>query len=410
MTLADVPTSATSIDFDLVSVDDHVVEPATLWTDRLPRRFQDAAPRVRRETVPMVSKPGESKEGDVWYFGEDRVEVTRGFAAVSYEDRSQLELEVMTYDEMRPGAFDVKQRLADMDLDGVEASVCFPNAFVRFCGQRFLSGPDKELGLACVRAYNDFLVEDWAGQSDGRLYGVGIIPLWDARLAAQEIYRISGRGITSVCFSEIPPRLGLPSLYSGDWDPFLAACEETSTVVNMHIGSSSEVHTSSADAPIGVRVANDFHNSAFSVTDWLLSGVFIRFPGLKAAFSEGQAGWLPFLLSRLDQLWAGKAPLIGFNHLPEAPSSYVPGHVYTCIFNDPAAMQLITQAYRGGVFQVTEDNTMFEVDYPHNDSVWPHSKQTAAELTAELTPAQREKVLRTNAARLYRVRRVLGTL
>jgi predicted TIM-barrel fold metal-dependent hydrolase len=355
----------------------------------------------------MVSRPGETKPADVWYFGNDRVEVTRGFAAVSFEDRSELELEAMTYDEMRPGAFDVKQRLADMDLDGVEASVCFPNAFVRFCGQRFLEAPDKDLALRCVQAYNDFLIDEWAGPSDGRLLGAGVIPLWDAQLAAREIYRIAERGMTSVCFSEIPPRLGLPSLYSSDWNPFLAACDETSTVINMHIGSSSEVHISSADAPIGVMVANNFHNSAFSVTDWLLSGVFQRFTGLKTAFSEGQAGWLPYLLSRLDQLWAGGAPLIGFNHLPNPPSSYVAGHIYLCVFNDPVAMHLITQSAQGGIYQVTEENTMFETDYPHNDSVWPHSRQTAAELTRELTGTQREKVLRTNAAKLYRIERVL---
>ena len=90
----------------------------------------------------------------------------------------------------------------------------------------------------CVRAYNDWLVEDWCGPSNGTARG-RIIPLWDAGLAAEEIRRNAPRGLTSVCFSEIPVRLGLPSMYGGYWDPFFEACADTGTVINLHIGSSS---------------------------------------------------------------------------------------------------------------------------------------------------------------------------
>jgi predicted TIM-barrel fold metal-dependent hydrolase len=326
---------------------------------------------------------------------------------VSFEAH-ELEAEAMTFDEMRPGVFDVAARLADMDLDGVEASVCFPNNVVRFCGQRFLDAADRELGLVCVQAYNDFLVEEWNAPSGGRLSGAGVIPLWDVTLAAEEVRHNSARGLTSVCFSEIPARLGLPSMYSGYWDPFFAACEETHTVINLHIGSSSQVFSTSADAPGGVRVANHFHNSAFSLSDWLVSGAFVRFPGLQIAFSEGQAGWLPYLLGRLDDLWHGGAPVIGFNRIPEPPSHYIAGHVYACIFDDLSAVALAHQHGRDDVFQVSFDNLMFETDYPHNDSTWPRSRERARRLTAGLDAQQREKVLRRNAATLYRVDRVLA--
>jgi predicted TIM-barrel fold metal-dependent hydrolase len=188
----------------------------------------------------------------------------------------------------------------------------------------------------------------------------------------------------------------------------LAACEETGTVINLHIGSSSEVHTSSADAPVGVRVSNHFHNSAFSVSAWLVSGAFVRFPRLRTAFSEGQAGWLPYLLTRLDGLWHSGAPLIGFDVLKEPPSHYVGGHIYTCIFDDPVAIAMVHHFGEADVYQVSEDNLMFETDYPHNDSTWPHSRQAALRLTGTLTTRQREKVLRTNAAQLYRIERVLA--
>ena len=49
-----------------------------------------------------------------------------------------------------------------MALDGVDISLCFPDLFIRFCGQRFLQGEDKQLALLCVQRYNDWLLEEWA--------------------------------------------------------------------------------------------------------------------------------------------------------------------------------------------------------------------------------------------------------
>jgi predicted TIM-barrel fold metal-dependent hydrolase len=304
----------------------------------------------------------------------------------------------MTFEEMRPGCFEVEPRLADMDIDGVEASVCFPNTFVRFCGQRFLECPDRDLALQCVLFYNDWLVEEWSAPSDGRLLGAGIIPLWDADLAASEVRRNAARGLTSVCFTEIPARLRLPSMYSGYWDPFFGACDETNTVINLHIGSSSTFHSTSEDAPQVIRVSNHFSNCAFSLSDWLVSGAFDRFSTLRIAFSEGQAGWIPYLTSRLDAAWRKGTPLLGCD-LPRLPSSYLADHVYACVFDDPIGMRLIDE--------IGEDNICWETDYPHNDSTWPDSKKHAESLTASLSSTVREKVLRTNAARLYNVERVL---
>ena len=124
-----------------------------------------------------------------------------------------------------------------MDANHIEAALCFPT-FPRFCGQTFTEAKDKELGLLCVKAYNDWMVEEWCGDSGGRLIPLCLIPLWDAELAAAEVRRNAERGVRAVCFSEIPPFLGLPSVHDPDhyWDPFFRACAETKTIVNMHIG------------------------------------------------------------------------------------------------------------------------------------------------------------------------------
>ena len=129
-------------------------------------------------------------------------------------------------------------------------------------------------------------------------------PPLNADLAAQEIRRCTGKSSIAVAFSENPVPLGLPSIYGNYWDPFLAACEETETVINMHIGSSSAMAKTAPDAPLEAGMALTSENSVHAFVDWLSSGVLARFPGIKIALSEGQVGWMPFMLERLDSVWS----------------------------------------------------------------------------------------------------------
>ena len=117
--------------------------------------------------------------------------------------------------------------------------------------------------------------------------------------------RDSERGVRAVCFSEIPPFLGLPSVHDPDhyWDPFFRACEETGTVINMHIGSSSKMPSTSADAPPAVGSTLTHSNATYSMVDFMFSGVLVRFPELKLAYAEGQIGWIPYILERADVVW-----------------------------------------------------------------------------------------------------------
>src|SRR5207302_10329981 len=138
-------------------------------------------------------------------------------------------------------------------------------------------GNGKERGVACVRAYNDWMGDEWCGDSDGRLIPLCLIPVWDVGLAVAEIKRNAERGARAVCFSEIPVHLGLPSIHTGYWDPFFAASEETRTTVCMHIGSSSKMPATSTDAPPSVAILLSCNNSMASLADFLFSGVLVRF-------------------------------------------------------------------------------------------------------------------------------------
>ena len=389
----------------IISVDDHVVEPAGVWMDRLPSKYADVGPRIVRAPVGELSfvggkfaaapgRPGDPGDQVDWWFYEDlRRPLLRLDAAVGVP-REDVTLKGITYDDMRPGAWQVKPRLEDMDTNWIEASLCFPT-FPRFCGQTFSEAKDKELARLCVQAYNDWMIDEWCGDSGGRLIPLPLIPLWDAELAAVEVRRSAGRGAHAVCFSEIPPFLGLPSIHdpSNYWDPFFAACEETDTVICMHIGSSSKMPSTSKDAPPAVGSTITFANACFSLVDWLMSGVFTRFPNLVIAYSEGQIGWIPYILERADIVWEENRGWGGVaDKVLEPPSQLFRKHVYGCFFSDAHGLRSLDE--------IGVDNVTYESDYPHSDSTWPNTRQIAEEQMQGLDSEAIEKIVRGNAIRM----------
>ena len=385
----------------IVSVDDHVVEPPHVWERWLPAKHRDKGPRVERRGIGTMRHVGggtyeqtfdsDGPQADCWVY-EDLVYIHKRHVAAVGFDRDEMTMSPMTYDEMRPGCYDPKARVDDMELNWVEASLSFPS-FPRFCGQTFLEAKDRELAEACVYAYNDWMVDEWCGDSGGRLIPLPIIPLWDAELAAAEVRRNADRGAHAVCFSEIPAVLGLPSIHTGDWDPFFTACAETGTVVCMHIGSSSKMPATSADAPVAVAATLSFGNAMSSLTDFLFSGVLVRFPDLKLAYSEGQIGWIPYILERADDVWLEHRAWGGVRDIvPEPPSTYYYRQVFGCFFRDRHGIESLET--------VGVDNTTFETDYPHTDSTWPHTKKVAQELMAGLPDDVVHKLVRGNAIRM----------
>jgi predicted TIM-barrel fold metal-dependent hydrolase len=385
----------------IIDVDAHVVEPPDVWSSRLPAKYREVGPRVRYlpggtprlDGGGYVEEPGAEGPEVAWWFYEDhRYSVKRLVAAAGYP-AEEVTMGGVTFDRMRPGCWRPRDRLADMDLNGVQAQLCFPN-YPRFCGQVFLRAKDRELALLCVRAYNDWMVEEWCGSSGGRLVPLCLVPLWDARLAAAEVRRSAARGVRAVAFSELPAYLGLPGIHTGYWDPFFAACEETGTVVCMHIGSGTRTPQTSADAPDAVAATIIFGNSVASLADFLFSGVLHRFPGLRLMYAEAQIGWIPYLLERIDDVWETHRGWSGSRDAcPERPSTYYFRQVHSCFFKDAVGVEML--------HRVGADNVMFETDYPHQDGTWPHSVRAAEEQFGHLDEATVRKIARGNAIRLF---------
>ena len=380
----------------IISIDDHVIEPADVWQNRLPAKYREVGPRVIQERGKMQFVGGvfsyePSNEGELcdwWLYEDKRVPQTRLSAAAGFS-REEVKVTGITYEEMRDGCYDPVARLSDMDMNHTEAQMSFPS-FPRFCGQTFMEAEDKELSDLCVKAYNDWMVEEWCAGSDGRLIPLTIVQLWDAELAAAEIHRNAERGVRAVCFSEIPPYLNLPSIHTDYWEPFFRACEETGTVINMHIGSSSKMPSTSTDAPAAVGSTLTFGNAMSSMADWLFSGWLDRLPTLKLAYSEGQIGWIPYILERADNVWEENRAWGGFgDKVPEPPSTYYYRQIYGCFFDDVYGLDNLEK--------VGVNNICFETDYPHSDSTWPHSKETAEKLMGHLPEDVIYKLMRGNA-------------
>ncbi len=393
----------------IVSVDDHVIEPPNVWQDRLPEKFKAVGPRVERRRVAEMTFVGGKFShamgddadtslpwADWWLFEDKAIPHTRLAAAVGVP-REEVTVSPITYEDMRTGCYDQAERLADMDANWTEAQMCFPT-MPRFCGQTFTEMADHELGLLCVQAYNDWMVDEWCAGTAGRLVPLMIVPLWDAELAAAEVQRMAARGVTATCFTEIPPNLGLPSIHSGYWDPFFAACNDTGMVVNMHIGSSSKMPSTSPDAPPLVGSTLTFMNCTMSMVDFLMSGVLVRFPNVKLAYAEGQLGWIPYILERADKVWHDNRAWGGVgDSVPEPPSTYYYRQIFPCFFDDESGLTPEALA------KVGEDNAVFETDYPHSDSTWPHTKEVAGKLMGHLPEATVRKLVRGNAIKLLQL-------
>ena len=365
----------------VISVDDHVVEPPHLFEGRVPTRFAASAPHII-ET---------SRGHQVWEFEGQRFSQV-GMNAIAGRRPETVKVEPFRFDQMRPGCYDIDARIHDMDLNGVWASLNFPSQITGFCGRVFFQAADQELGLACVRAWNDWLYDEWYCAHPDRIIPLGITYLSDPVLAVREIERNAARGFTSVTFPERPHSIGLPSLWERDhWDPIIEACVATDTVVSLHVGSSG-LDLPPAGAPAMQLVATLFgQQSLGACAEWLWSGYPYQHPTLKIAMSEGGIGWVAMLLDRLDNIVDRSGYGLGWDL---RPADVLRRNFWFCTIDDPST---IDTRHAIGV-----ENIMVETDYPHGDGTWPDTQAVLRAAWGHLPADELRAICCENAARLYR--------
>jgi predicted TIM-barrel fold metal-dependent hydrolase len=369
-------------DLVLVSVDDHVVEPPDMFEAHLPDKWRAVAPRmVRRDDGT-----------DVWlYEGKEIVNI--GLNAVAGRPPDEYGMEPTALHEMRPGCYDIHERVRDMDANGLLGSMCFPS-FPNLCGQLFARSKDKESALPILKAYNDWHVDEWCGTYPGRFIPLMLPPIWDPEEMAIEVRRMAAKGCHAVSFSENPEKLKLPSFHSDHWDPFWQACSDESTIVCLHIGSSSQLVVTAQDAPIDVLITLQPVNILQCAADLMWSPVLRKFPDLRIALSEGGIGWIPYLLERLDWIYTRHHAWTGQDFGSRLPSDVFRENIVTCFIDDPTGVVIRD---RVGI-----DSICWEADYPHSDSTWPTSPEFLMKSLDGVPDVDIDKISHLNAMRHFR--------
>lgn len=369
----------------LVSIDDHFIEPPDMYENHVPAKYLDMVPKVVRNADGV----------DEWVFQGERARTPFGMTATVGWPAEQWGFNPGSYTELRPGCFDVHERVRDMNANGVLASMNFPT-MAGWNARTFAESHDKDLALVMLRAYNDWVLDEWCAAYPGRFIPLCVVPMWDVELAAEETRRVGSKGARSISFLETPHVQGYESFLSGYWDPMLQACVDENLVLSLHIGAGFEVIKRAPEAPVDHLMVLACQISAITAQDLLFGPTLRRFPSLKVALSEGGIGWIPFYFDRIDrhyenQRWLKHAEDFG----GKQPSEVFREHILACYISDPSGLEL---RHRIGV-----DIIAWECDYPHTDTTWPHSPEHAwKELQdAGCTDEEIHKITWQNACRFF---------
>jgi predicted TIM-barrel fold metal-dependent hydrolase len=373
-----------SIDYPIIDADAHVYEPPGVWQERVPASLRDRAPRVTR-----------TADGDLWLFDGGARERHVGLMAAAGASWLDFRPSGLTYEDVRPGFYEPRARLADMDADGVWAQLLYPSVCEE--GARMF-GDDRALQLACVRAYNEWQLEFCAG-GEGRLFGHAVIPASGVRDAVAELEWALERGYRGVLISTFPSGAVEPS---AEDDAFWARAEEAGVPVALHIGS---FH---ADGPVKKRrfeplavlpraaTSKAGANTVPLVARMIFSGLFERFPSLNALLVEANIGWIPAMLEQTDDMFLRYRWFTGTaDSLPTLPSRVFHRNFWVTFMIDTVGIELR--------HRLNVDHLMWSTDYPHTGTDWPNSRVT---IERTLRGVEREtvwKVLHGNAKALYRL-------
>ena len=368
------------VKYTVISVDDHLVEPPDMFEGRLPAKFQELAPKVV-----------ETEQGhEVWEFDGQRYTQV-GMNAVAGRRPEDIKLEPTRFEDMRKGCWDIHERIRDMDINGVWAAVNFPSMITGFCGRVFANAKDPELGFAVTQAWNDWLFEDWYSPYPERIIPLGITWLADPKLGAEEVRRNAERGFTSVTLPERPQNIGLPSLFSGYWDPIVEACADTDTVISLHVGSSgmADMPPGGPGLQLGATLFGQL--SLTACAEWLWSEYPVKHPNLKIAMSEGGIGWVAMLLDRLENIIDRSRYGMGWD---VRPADVLRRNFWFCTIDDPST---IDTRHTIGV-----ENIMVETDYPHGDGTWPDTQLVIEKAWGHIPDDELRAMCCLNASKLYR--------
>jgi predicted TIM-barrel fold metal-dependent hydrolase len=368
----------------IISADSHINEPPQAWA-YVPDRLKDRVPKLARA----------ASGGDGWsYHGEAPV-ITFGIEALAGRPLDG-KIEGLTFDEIMPGNYDGAAHVTDMEIDGVDVSVVYPNY-----ATWIYVADDQELAAACLRSYNDWILQDFQAASPDHIVALPLLPTDDIDATIAELDRTIAMGARAA-FIPASPRV---PYHDPSYDRLWAAVVERDIPLTFHRtngGKLWEVNWDEITGEITTAAGTSvrFFAGVRPFTYLAFSGVFDRFPSLQIVGGELNCGWVPFWAQTCDQQFDNKwYRRAGKIRVERKPSEYLGTNIFVTTLDDPIGFDLMA----AGRYPQMVDAVMFSSDYPHSVCLWPDSRRWAAELTADLDPASREKVLSGNAARVYKM-------
>jgi predicted TIM-barrel fold metal-dependent hydrolase len=391
--MSEIFSEVASIDYPILDADAHVNEPPDLWQSRVPARMRERAPKVLH-----------TERGDVWSFDDGKRLRPLGLTATAGLSYVQFRAEGLSYDTIRPGSFDPRARLADLDADGIWAQILYPS--VTLAGARTY-GDDRDLQLACVRAYNEWLVE-FCAAGNGRLIGQTIIPTTGVDDAVAELRWGLDHGLRGAVIATYPHgTLDDPGEVS---DPFWDLAQEAGVPLGVHIGSFTQaglapgkIEQSTIQFMAAAGASKAGAHTIPVAAQLLFSGVPQRFPRVRFLLVEANIGWIPTVLEQLDDMFLRYRWFSGaVEHMKETPSRIFHRNFWATFMVDTVGIELR--------HRMNQDHIMWSTDYPHTGSDWPNHRVTIERLFRGLPAADVKRMLHTNCKRLYGLDHVPDTL
>jgi len=358
----------------LISADNHVFEPVTLWQERLPARFRDRGPRL------VV-------EGE-WYVMAVEGMPNRKLSRVNGgSEGSAAAATAEKYAEVgRHGGTDPNARLADMAADGVVAEVIYPT-FGLFVDMI----PDPDLQMACAQVYNDWLAEAFLSRPDVFI-PAAVVPVRDVASAVAELARVAGLGYRAAMIPTSPPegtRYNQPG-----FDPLWQVAVDAALPLSLHTGTGALPSHEKGPGGAVINYAKVGLLSAETLCYFAASGVLERFPDLHLVFVETGAGWLAYCCERMDEAFEEHEQWVN-PKLAEPPSEYVRRQCHVTLGADRAPV--LTREITG------VEPLLWASDYPHPEGTFPESQRVVEEIFAGVPEGDRHAIVCANAARLYGV-------
>jgi predicted TIM-barrel fold metal-dependent hydrolase len=366
-----------------VSADSHITEPGDCYLPFIDPAYRDRAPvSVTHDMM-----------GAAMSVDNGRSVVPYGMVAAAGRTWDQIGPHIYVgWDELHPGGWDPKARLAEQDRDGVKAEVLYPSVGMILCNH-----PDVDYKKACFDAYNQWIAQ-FASAAPDRLIGLGQTVLRSVEEGIADLERIAALGLRGVM---LPGYAGCydDGSREGDyddprWDPFWQAAIDLKLPLSFHILTGSGNLTDGAfrgpkmNSFLGIiRGCQDI------VGTMIFGGVFDRVPELKIVCVEADAGWVPHWMYRADHAVERHRNWLGSGNLERKPSEYFREHVYVTFQDDWVAFQT--------AHLMNHERLLWASDHPHSDSTFPSSQQVLAEQTDHLSAEVRDDIIWRNCAALY---------